>query len=110
MECQDVSVDSLAATIHMSPRTLRGYLNGEHFPGNYMIVIAICIGLGLEYNVSEELLEKSGHPMIYGKMSNEMEVHCSALIDPSERSFDEWNKWFVENGSIMLETNPYKKL
>jgi DNA-binding Xre family transcriptional regulator len=104
-----MDVKTLAQASGISEPTLYGYSEGKHSPGNYMIVIAICIGMRLDFRDSTELLLSAGFKVDYSKLTHEQQVHYSALMATHIWSLDEWNMYFKRHSARALVTNPNSK-
>ena len=109
MDDRLMDVKTLAQASGISEPTLYGYSEGKHSPGNYMIVIAICIGMRLDFRDSTELLLSAGFKVDYSKLTHEQQVHYSALMATHIRTLDEWNQYFISMKVRPLITNTNSK-
>ena len=98
-----LDVKELAKMTGISRRAIDGYLNDDHCPQNYMIVIMICVVLELSFDESMVLMHGAGITLRLKSMTEEMKVHCSALTNTSMRTLKEWNDFFVESGFSILK-------
>lgn len=59
MKFQGITVEKLAETVLMSPRTLQRLRNEEDYPVKLPMAVALCIGMQLHPILSRDLIEKA---------------------------------------------------
>lgn len=100
---------SLARVSKLSKSSIADYMTGKNRPGNYMRILAICIGMQLSFDESKLLLLYGRCETELSRLTEEERVHYSCIVKTDLMSLDGWNTYFKSRNFSPLITNPNNK-